>query len=101
MIATSGIKLLSLSEAAEQLSVGTAAVRAWIVRGCRSATGRMVRLSAVRIGARWKLSQDGIDEFLRELTDHENEPGKPTRRKKDAQAKAEQDAVRRMLGKKG
>lgn len=98
MIASSEIELLSLNEVANQLKVRKGTVRDWIVNGCRSALGREVRLQAVRVGARWRLTQDSVDEFLRKLSDHIEPEGKrPGKRKQSTQAKKDSEAFRKAL----
>ena len=41
----------------------------WVTTGCRSASGRLVRLEAVRVGAKWMSSEEALARFFQELTD--------------------------------
>jgi hypothetical protein len=40
----------------------------WILRGAKTADGRVIRLAAVRVGGRWVSSVQALDRFLAELT---------------------------------
>jgi hypothetical protein len=48
-------------------SVSPATITRWILRGCRGAAGRHVKLRAVRIGFRWATKREWLEEFFEAL----------------------------------
>jgi hypothetical protein len=67
-------RLLSCTEAVKLLppgrksaTVSPATITRWILRGCRAADGRRVKLRAVRIGFRWAVRRTWLDEFFEAL----------------------------------
>jgi hypothetical protein len=50
-------------------------VMRWILHGVKSPTGEIVRLEALRLGARWVSSREALQRFSERLTPHlENAP---------------------------
>lgn len=49
----------------------------WIIHGCRSPSGEVVRLEAIRLGCRWMTSQEALQRFVDRLTPRieDNPPG--------------------------
>lgn len=68
-------KLVSLSQAAARLPgtrpdrpVHPSTILRWILRGCRGADGRRVRLEGARLGTRWATSVEALGRFVASLT---------------------------------
>ena len=71
-----GEPLLKLAEAARRLPghrgdgrLHPATLTRWIQRGCLSASGRRVRLEALRCGGRWLTSEGALARFMDALTE--------------------------------
>jgi hypothetical protein len=50
----------------------------WILRGCRTPGGRRVYLRAARVGSRWMVSRESLDEFFTALTVQTAQPANGT-----------------------
>jgi hypothetical protein len=83
-------KTMSLSAAARMLPPGRggrpvslSCVLRWVLNGVRAKSGEVVRLEAVRLGARWVTSVEALERFTERLTPDLG--AEPTRRTTAAQ----------------
>ena len=78
-------------------TTNSATVFRWITKGTRVANGRLIKLEAVRVGARWLTSRGAVARFVSALTAAANPDATPTspvrtpaaRRKASSNATAE------------
>jgi hypothetical protein len=59
----------------------------WILQGCRSPTGEVVRLEALRLGGKWITSREALQRFAERLTPHLEEAA-PAPRSAQARSRA-------------
>jgi NADPH:quinone reductase-like Zn-dependent oxidoreductase len=69
---TEAVKLLPPGRNSTTISPAT--ITRWILRGCRAADGRRVKLRAVRIGFRWAVRETWLQEFFELLAANVAEP---------------------------
>lgn len=50
-------------------SIATSTITRWILNGCRSRSGKRVKLTATRAGGRWLVKQSDLDAFFAALDD--------------------------------
>ncbi len=64
--------------------VASSTIIRWIVDGCVGPDGKVVRLEAVRLGARWVTDEDALQRFVERLTpkaESRTAPRPPTSRR--------------------
>lgn len=54
--------------------VAPSTITRWILQGCPARGGGRVKLSAIRAGGRWLVSQAALDAFFAALAANESEP---------------------------
>ena len=69
MINLSTEQLVSLSQAANNLSTDNSTVWRWMMRGCKSRAGILVKLDACKVGGKWITSLEAIQKFSAALTE--------------------------------
>ena len=72
-----GEPLVCLDAVAEKHGVNPATVNRWILKGCRSMQGEMVRLEGVRRGCKWLTSYEAMTRFFAQLSTLASLPVKP------------------------
>lgn len=59
--------MMSIVEAAKKVNKSVPTIRNWVKKGYRCPDGRVVVLKSTRFGRMIAISQEQIDEFVREL----------------------------------
>jgi hypothetical protein len=91
---------LSLGEIANHFSVTSRTVLNWVLVGTKDVAGSLHRLQAVRIGSRYCVKRRWLREYLAAMQVHQSEqPAVEAEGKKQKRFQAEQEAVKRRLGK--
>lgn len=91
---------LSLGEIANRFSVTSRTVLNWVLVGTKDVVGTLHRLQAVRIGSRYCVKRRWLREYLAAMQVHQSEqPAVEAEGKKQKRFQAEQEAVKRRLGK--
>lgn len=73
----------------------------WVTKGVRSTNGQLVRLEAVRLGARWVTSREAIARFSRRLTTPTDAPTTTSKRRTPSQRERDNQAAKKQLEKIG
>jgi len=65
-------KLVSIADARQQglipAGIHVATISRWILRGVKDRSGRVVRLRASRVGARWFVTPEDVQQFVEATT---------------------------------